>query len=574
MKRTLGIIVSVAALILPACDNTGSTTTTSTTTTSTTATSTTAPWVPQEGLDFKEPDQVWSKDHILEITLEAKSPETIEVSGQKLIARPFKATTGTHANPSGKDFGFKLNGPTLHVNGGDTIRVTFVNHLGKDQVTNIHYHGLNVDPKDYGDNIFREFKDGDTNLSQVTLPINHPLGTYWYHVHPHGSSEEQVMGGLSGLLIIEGTVQLLPSQLQNIPQHQFAFRDVQTCSNTNNEAQICGENEINPNKPSIRLVNGLYKPKLEMTEGQPEFWRLANIGSDVFYRIALVRIGRTAAVPLTVLAQDGLLVWMPPLVEFLPKDEELLLPPGLRFDALVPGLEPGIYELRSLPYAQHAVLKTEGKEPVIEPQPVPAQDTTLATITVKPKPAGIAVAPAAPLTTGLIPSEDLSNAPIAERHTLVFSYGTDPSTKKFQGWINGKAFTHGMMPAVSPVLNTVEEWVLENATTDDHPFHIHVNDFQVMSVNGEPYNTNHHQDVVIIPKQYTKNGQVVNGQVVIRIKFEGFYGWFVYHCHILKHEDEGMMATIQVRQNATDPITPPPSPPPPPTPPPLPSGAM
>jgi len=118
-----------------------------------------------------------------------------------------------------------------------------------------------------------------------------------------------------------------------------------------------------------------------------------------------------------------------------------------------------------------------------------------------------------------------------------------------------------MTPAVSPVLNTVEEWTLQNSTTDDHPFHIHVNDFQVMSVNGKPYHATGLQDVVTIPKQYKdSSGAIVNGEVVIRQRYTDFTGWFVYHCHILQHEDLGMMATIQVRARKDDPITPPPDP--------------
>jgi suppressor of ftsI len=72
---------------------------------------------------------------------------------------------------------------------------------------------------------------------------------------------------------------------------------------------------------------------------------------------------------------------------------------------------------------------------------------------------------------------------------------------------------------------------------DEHPFHIHVNDFQVMSVNGQPYEAPGLQDTVVLPGR---------GQVVIRIPFEDFAGKFVYHCHIMFHGDGGMMGVVEV----------------------------
>lgn len=114
------------------------------------------------------------------------------------------------------------------------------------------------------------------------------------------------------------------------------------------------------------------------------------------------------------------------------------------------------------------------------------------------------------------------------------------------------------MPAVSPVLGEVQEWTLVNETLDDHPFHIHVNDFQVMRVDGVARKANGLKDVVIIPKQRLIDGKLVPGRVVMRTRFTDFDGWFVFHCHILDHEDFGMMATIQVRRKSEDPIEPPP----------------
>ncbi|MGH8907966.1 MAG: multicopper oxidase family protein [Egibacteraceae bacterium] len=520
MNRIVAVIAAVAMLMLSACNPTGPTT----------ADSTSADWTPVAGMPLEEPDQVFRNDAgVLEVTLTA-STETIDVSGSPLGARPFTASAG------GQTFPAKLNAPTLHVRPGDTIRMTIVNRLGNGTLTNIHYHGLHVTPLGTGDNIFREFADGQTYQSEVQVPTNHTRGMFWYHVHHHGNSQGQVMGGMSGLLIIEGIEELLPQGGSGVSrERQLALRDVQTSGGsiiTNSE----------PHRPSIRLVNGLYQPTFSMQSGQYELWRLANIGSDVFYRIQFENHD------FNIIAEDGFPVWE------VTSEKELLIPPGKRFDVLVVGGTPGEYHLQSLPYAQEAT-----EDGNLTPIPIPQDSENLATVTVT-APTGPA-APAVPLPTSLMPEEDISDDPIVKRETpFVFGYLYDEQGNLRAGTINGVAFTADMAPSFSPVLGTIEEWTLQNSTTDDHPFHIHVNDFQVLSVNGQPYDAHGHQDVVVIPKQYeNESGQVVNGEVVVRIKFTDFAGWFVYHCHILQHEDAGMMATVQVRANATDPITPPPT---------------
>ncbi len=175
---------------------------------------------------------------------------------------------------------------------------------------------------------------------------------------------------------------------------------------------------------------------------------------------------------------------------------------------------------------------------------MPAKTETLASISVTPSSGP--VLPRAKLPRSLTARTDLSHVRVDHRHTYRFSY-VPPFTGSY-GRINGKPFTPGMQPVDAPYVNTVEEWTLINESEYDHPFHIHVNGFQVMSVDGKRVRANGHQDVVNIPRQHVENGKLVNGRVVIRQRFEDYTGWFVFHCHILEHEDVGMMAAVQVRQ--------------------------
>ena len=453
-----------------------------------------AKWTPKSGLALTEPKQIYSKDGALRVTLDVKR-RTIDVSGDTIKAQPF---------------GRSLVGPTLHVKPGDRVEVTFVN--GTDENTNIHYHGMHVSPLGDGDNVFRSFAAGSTKKSFITLPSDHPTGTYWYHVHLHGLTEEQVTGGLSGLIIVEGLEAKLPKQFRTVKQRQLAISDIQT----QGDSIAMNSSQIDPSKPSTWLVNGLLQPKMSIKSGETQLWRIANIGADLFYDVRLDKH------KFRILAEDGSPVWK------ATDADHLVLPPGKRFDVLVQGGEPGVYALRSLKY-------DEGFEDL--------PTKTLATVTVP----GPQRKPAAGLPTSMNNRDgDLSKAKVARKRTFTFSFGTNPND--FTALINGQQFDPMATP-VDPVLGTVEEWTLRNTSGEDHPFHIHINDFQVMSVNGKPYKANGTQDVVIIPK----NG----GEVVIRQRFEDFTGWFVFHCHILGHEDAGMMKSVEVLKKGQKPEPPP-----------------
>lgn len=172
-------------------------------------------------------------------------------------------------------------------------------------------------------------------------------------------------------------------------------------------------------------------------------------------------------------------------------------------------------------------------------------EVTLATINVQ----GNAGAETAEVNaSSLVPTQDLGDLGVHEVRELVFSASESNTTMNRFGeqgtnMIDGKVFDHNRVDQIVK-LGDLEEWRINNTDDDDHTFHIHINDFQVMSVNGQPYDAHGLQDTVILP---------ANGTVVVRMQFEDFVGRFVYHCHILPHEDTGMMGTVEV----VDPLTPP-----------------
>ena len=145
----------------------------------------TSEWKPKAGSPLKEPIQLHSRDGVLRVDLNARR-QAITVSGSRIEAQPFNG---------------RLIGPTLHVRPGDRIEATIRNATS--ERTNIHYHGMHVSPRGRSDNVFRVFRPGQTVKSIVDVPTDHSPGTYWYHVHLHGLTEEQVMGGMSGLLVVD-----------------------------------------------------------------------------------------------------------------------------------------------------------------------------------------------------------------------------------------------------------------------------------------------------------------------------------------------------------------------------------
>lgn len=430
------------------------------------------------GLPFAEPAEFSSQAGVLDVEFTSKEQD-VEVSGVRV--------RGTVYNGN-------FVGPTLRLSPGDSLHLKLKNELR--QHTNIHYHGMHVSPEGNSDNVFLMIESGEEFDYVLDIPADHDVGTFWYHSHMHMDSESQVFGGLSGVLIVEGLERLLPAPYRNIPQHVFALKDLQV-----EDGAIVADN-IDSDAPTVRTVNGLVKPKLSMRPGETQLWRLANISADIYYNAAF------AAQPFVVIAEDGSPVEAPWTAY------NLIMPPGKRFDVIVYAPEQaGDYSLETGSYNQGG-------------------DQYPASPLVDVHVAGERADRLPPLTAGLVEVSSLTSGEVAERREFVFSENERDNTFA----INGKPFDMDRVDA-RPKLGTVEEWTLINATTEQHPFHIHINDFKVLSINGVPYESHGEQDTVVLPP---------GGEVVIRTAFLDFTGKFVFHCHILAHENGGMMAVAEV----------------------------
>jgi len=453
-----------------------------------------APIVPAPGAAGRPLVQpsVYTSDHgVLNVTLVA-SEKSVTIAGRKVVAKVYNGSFAA---------------PTLVASPGDLIRVKLVDHL--DQPTNLHFHGLEVSPNGDADNVFISVAPGHSFQYRFRLLRTAATGTFWYHSHemvpmsemgrfPTTGSEEQVFDGLSGLLEVQGLTHDLPGRLRGIAQRYLALRDVQVSGGA------IVDSDINSNGPTTRLVDGQLQPRLIIAPGQTQLWHIGNVGADIFYRLSLP--GHT----FEVVAQDG-----HPVIH-AQRVSTLLLPPGKRWDVLVRGGRRGTTALKTLFYHEG-----DDNYPV----------TTLATLVTT----GRRVAPAPVPSVISWASVDLGLAHVARRRTVLFSENKAGTVF----FINGQSYDPSKINFRAK-LNTVEQWTIVNHTEETHPFHMHTYPMQLMSVNGVPAPFDGYQDEIVLPP---------HGYVVARIRFSQFTGETVFHCHILAHEDAGMMANILVTRS-------------------------
>ncbi|WP_411088179.1 multicopper oxidase family protein [Streptomyces sp. 061-3] len=432
-----------------------------------------------QGAPLEEPAQMVSRNGVLRLELVVERRK-VEVGGRKLWALTYNGS---------------YMPPTLRIRPGDKLDLSMKNSL--DEFTNLHVHGLHVSPSGNSDNVFIHIHPGETFHYAYQFPKNLAPGTYWYHSHAHTMSAPQVAGGMSGVLIVDGLRQYLPTGLRHITEHVIALKDFQV------EGDAVRTKGLHIGAPTNRTVNGQLNPTIRIRPGETQLWRLANISANIYYKL------RLQGQRFRVIAHDA------NPVDRIWTADSLLLAAGARFDVLVQGGPVGRTQLQTLAYSTGPAGNKFPK-------------ATLATLVTE----GPSAHPAALPTSPFAPTDDLSHAAIAARRTLVFSENKDGT--KF--YINGKEFDPNRVDVRSK-LNTVEEWTVRNDSNEEHSFHVHVDDFQLMSINGRPHHGHGLQDTASVPAK---------GQLVIRIHFTNYTGKTVFHCHILNHEDAGMMAVLEI----------------------------
>ena len=397
-------------------------------------------------------------------------------------------------------------GPTLYLRPGDRLRLRLVNRLGAP--TNLHTHGLYVSPVGNGDNVFVAVAPGESFDYDYRLPADHPPGVFWYHPHLHHLVADQLFGGLCGAIVVQD-----PEPVPVARERVLVISDI-TLDRSGAVAQVSQMQRIAGREGDLVLVNGQLRPGLQARPGERQRWRVVNACTSRFLRL------RLDGQRLQLLGIDS--------GRFPSSKEvgEVLLAPGNRADLLVTAAG-GSSSLRTLAVDRGrgaGMGDTAGRE----------LEVSLATLRV----AGTAVAEPDPVPAQPAPV-DLRGSDVAARRRLTFAMGMGGGGMGggmgMNFTIDGREFDPARVDQ-RVRLGTVEEWTIGNTSPMDHPFHLHVWPMQLIDDNGRAVAEPTWRDVVVVP---------AGGQVTVRVRFDTFPGRTVYHCHILDHEDLGMMGVLE-----------------------------
>ena len=400
--------------------------------------------------------------------------------------------------------GFLYNGsylpPVLRARTGDVMRISFKNRLPADP-SNLHFHGMSVSPKGNSDNVFVHVHPGGDFKYEVSIPAHDRQGPglFWYHPHAHGVVAKQILGGMSGGLVIDGSERLFPI-LQGLPE-RFLF--------------IKHAEQEQPEREIIS-INGQINPVVPIRPGEMQFWRIANIGATMFMKF------RIDAMPLYVVATDGHPLSRPR------KMTEFFIGPGERIDAIAIGPPAGRYSMHTIAFHNEAWHQT--------PDPAQQMATIVSAGTVG---SGAETEVLRQRVKGARWIDEVRAAPIARRRTL--DYSRTPDRKIFM--IDGHTMDENRVDQTARLGDT-EEWTIVNTDQQYHSFHIHQTPFLVTEVNGVPQDEDSLRDTFSTPPAT----EVGPGSLKVVIPFTDpvIVGRFVYHCHAVDHEDEGMMGIVEV----------------------------
>lgn len=434
----------------------------------------------------------------------------------------------------------QLPGPTIELQAGDEVEIAFENHLP--EPTTIHWHGLPV-PPDQDGNPSAAVAPGESRLYRFKIPDD-VEGLYWYHPHPHNQASRQVGRGLTGTIRVHAG----RDALSDIPERILAVTDLRLTADG-----AIPDNDMmdwmNGREGQFALVNGLNRPTLHFDAGGRERWHILNATNARYLRLAL------PGHDLTLLGTDGGRIGQ--AQTGLP---EILVAPAQRVEVLVTAAAGRSGTLMAKAYARGkmgAAAETRAtslmqvdfsavrqRQPVALPQPLrPFQ----------PLPEAIA-------QKRVVMSEGMSMG--HGSHGMQAGQGMDgmmsagamnmmhmdkmnmggmangrPSMMQFM--LNGKTFDMNRVD-LSSAAGAWEDWEIVNDSDMDHPFHIHGTQFAVLDrtlggrTTREPFRAWH--DTVNLRSQET---------VRIRV-MQPLKGTRMFHCHILEHEDLGMMGRLEV----------------------------
>ena len=437
-----------------------------------------------------------------------------------------------------------VEAPTLRVNPGDVINLKVVDEITADNAmkmdmaappgppcgdggaatinsTNVHFHGMNVPPVCHQDDVITTLiQPGSAGFQfNVHVPTTQPPGLYWYHPHVHGFTEFQVNGGAAGAIVVNGMEKVRP-EVAGLTERVFVIRQQYLVP------WVPGPYELTLNYQTSFLAQF---PVIDMKPGEKQFWRIANATLQDFLQLQVQVNG--AALPLEMIALDGY-----PLAQTR-NQTTILVPPAGRVEFIV-----------QAPTSGNAIFVTNA----YSTGPTGNADVaaTLATIETGTTAASSHMPESTPPTADGVKFRNFATQPATTQRKLYFSeeFGGTNGPIQFYITVDGqkqKVFEPNEQPVITTKVGAIEDWTVENRALETHAFHIHQIHFRVLEVDGKPAANTDLRDTIEIPYW---DGKGPYPSVKLRMDFSdpSTAGTFLFHCHILLHEDLGMMHKILV----------------------------
>jgi FtsP/CotA-like multicopper oxidase with cupredoxin domain len=427
--------------------------------------------------------------------------------------------------------------PVIRVQPDSTLKVEYKNDLTTPSredcfghpcmnMTNLHFHGLHVSPNAPQDDVLDMMASpGETLHYSVQVPPQQPPGLYWYHTHSHGESYVQDLDGMSGAIVVEGIERYAP-EVSNMRERILVLRDLVLPKDAGERKSVmetvampstqCGTAAEDPERAFT--VNGSLRPQIDIAPGERQFWRIVNASPDSYADLEL------DSASLEVVALDGMPLAYHDAAIRKRSMRHVLVPPAGRVEAIVTG-----------PRADsHAALRSRCFDTGPDGDTNPAM--VLADL-VSAQPSNHRARPGPPEAPVYAPfSPRMLKRVKASEPQFVVNFTED----KEGFYINGQKFEMTDGPMLTVDVGSLQHWRVVNPTKEVHPFHIHQVHFLVYSVGETPVKDPTWVDTVNVPYGSSVDLVMDFTDPIIR-------GMSLFHCHLLKHEDKGMMAKILFR---------------------------
>ncbi len=432
--------------------------------------------------------------------------------------------------------------------------------------TNLHFHGLTIPSTCHQDEVLNtsiQPRDGPFQY-RFRMPADEPPGLYWYHPHIHGFSKVQVLGGASGAIIVEG-IERAVKEVAGLPERVLVIRDrdlVNPDAPPSKSEPLLPPMLIDRDGDAVNNGTGFGKPakdlsinfvpvpwpdylpaEIQMKPGERQLWRVLNASAITYLNLEVLFDGKPQ--PLGLVALDGV-----PLNQSGKSGDavnwqtHLGVPPGGRVEFLVtgpPAKTQGLLVTRSVdtgPAGENDPNRAIAR--IVPSEEAPAVRSTLGRSTAPMPPAALPwLGDAKPVRTRRLYFSEKPADPANPSGPTDFFIVVDGQTPAVFDPKSG-------IPNIVAQQGTVEDWIIENRSNELHAFHIHQLHFILLDYLGRPVNEPCLRDTVNVP--YYNGRSLVYPSVRLRMDFRdpNAIGTFLYHCHLLEHEDGGMMGLIRV----------------------------